>query len=656
MDKFRDMVQKKLPPRPDRMGEMRPHRLDTRPYTDDARARDILDVLERSGVIAVLDERLHAHQGSKSRLTSEPLFYMLMRSMMDGSRFRMTAIAKMFGSKGAVPSEVLSRWPGLWQETKGDNLPGYEALLNQFHRLVDALNEGWIHCEVDDNGETLSETVCDWDWLVQNLLRASIPEGVLDEVRALAMDDFGIQTAARVRLRREEFPPCPDSGSTTPLEDDPMVAYQRSLMNGQDVTEPEIPARPEAPTRPKPGEWGRDGRRVYTADWDARASYMTSVARTTGHEYVGYWSTLAVVVPEHRWNGNVNAEGSLRRVTQPYIAGMVTTPAGGARSQIGVRVTKSVRKIAPKADDMIADKGFQGKKFTRPLHEMDFNVTMDHTVTFREQGGITKTIAVSLPGETARPPSEGIEVVWSSTGTLLHVLVPDHLKNVTGTPERVRCPEGSTCPSGQPKCPGHVNAVVQTLNQRAKTYRWSEHAREAGGAIRFRCPFCAGRAKSPELNAETQHLSDLKVDPVPPGDLERCCHGQIIRVPVEELDHYQKIPWGTGAWLNSYRRRLLVEWAIGRLRNRLGRGDAYSLCFGLGPMSLFSILASVLFNMDLTRLDDEPSDIVRSILDGETDGLDTKLDPPAEDDRECGKKSGEQAARASRRPAKSPPD
>ncbi|MDA8038888.1 MAG: hypothetical protein M0Z69_06940 [Actinomycetota bacterium] len=587
--------QKKLPARDARDGTARQHKLDTLPDPEEHKIRRIVAVVQRSGVAPLIRQRLNEYVGNENNYSAVSPFLALVMVL-----YHMNNKPKMFYLTKAVQA-LTSLSDRSWWEIfccgeRPTTMPGYESFVEQSHRLVSALDQGWLVEFVDEDGVE-RVLLCDWEWLTVSLLEASVPEDVRRRARAIAIDDFGIRTAARVRKKREDFGPRPVSGKNADrlLSEDPMVAYQERFATGEDDVElPVIPPMPEAPARPKPGEWGRDGRRVYTMDPDARGGWMTSVNSRKGHPFVGFQSYPAILAQQYKWNGDPASAAGLQEPIPPYIVGCITTPAGSVRGEVGADLVRQVRLIAPEIRDVVADRGFTVDKarFVRPLHEIGVDVTCDYTVTEKRAG---RTVAL---------PSG--DVIWMQAGTPCHLTTPKHLRNISGSPEICHCRDGEKCPSGEQKCPGHPNEVVEAANARAKTYLLSRHDRQRDGSFRLRCPLHSGKARNAQLNAASQWWGAAEPVLAPPG-MEKCCEGGgLLRATAEQMVSSQRVPWGTTAWLTAYHGRIPVEGAIGDLREYLGREDRYTLRFGLGTMRLLALAACVLYNIELERLGAEP--------------------------------------------------
>ena len=85
-------------------------------------------------------------------------------------------------------------------------------------------------------------------------------------------------------------------------------------------------------------------------------------------------------------------------------------------------------------------------------------------------------------------------------------------------------------------------------------------------------------------------------------DAEHCCPGRVT-VPVEYLDRYQSIPYGTTAWKKSYGRRNQIENLNGILCNKGGLDDRW--CHALGDAARFvgSVMLGVAHLMRETKQD-----------------------------------------------------
>ena len=77
-------------------------------------------------------------------------------------------------------------------------------------------------------------------------------------------------------------------------------------------------------------------------------------------------------------------------------------------------------------------------------------------------------------------------------------------------------------------------------------------------------------------SAKTRKLRRPRKRPVPyiPIDDEYCCEG-LVTIPVEDLDTYQQLPFGTPAWKTRSSHRLQIENVNGMLKNKGGLEDGW---------------------------------------------------------------------------------
>ena len=126
--------------------------------------------------------------------------------------------------------------------------------------------------------------------------------------------------------------------------------------------------------------------------------------------------------------------------------------------------------------------------------------------------------------------------------------------------------------------------------ERAK-YRWTPISKpDKNGAIRFICPQCDGRIRTNAKTRIRRKTNPRRNAPyVATIDKKHCCQGTIT-IPVEKLDTYQHIPYGTPAWKKSYGRRLQIENLNSLVKNDGGLKDGW--CRALGEAAHnFGLLA-----------------------------------------------------------------
>ena len=146
------------------------------------------------------------------------------------------------------------------------------------------------------------------------------------------------------------------------------------------------------------------------------------------------------------------------------------------------------------------------------------------------------------------------------------------------------------------------NKLRKWYDRRAK-YRYSIDEILADGSIRLLCPQCAGRIKSnlktrnPKAKPNKKARLIVRTDPA-----QYCCPGRVT-VPVEHLDRYQAIPYGTTAWKLSYNRRNQIENLNGILRDKGGLEDKWCRALGTGARFVGSVMMGVAYLLRETKQD-----------------------------------------------------
>ncbi len=100
-------------------------------------------------------------------------------------------------------------------------------------------------------------------------------------------------------------------------------------------------------------------------------------------------------------------------------------------------------------------------------------------------------------------------------------------------------------------------ACVEKFNERAKL-RYTVHTRKADGTVRYKCPFCVGRAHSPKF-PKTMKSRNKKSRLVQPGKTAKTCCNGIVTADTDATFLDQKAIFGTTAWWKAWGRRNIVE-------------------------------------------------------------------------------------------------
>jgi hypothetical protein len=537
----------------------RPHKLRIKPnFTlDQAYVDMVMRQVGKANIATYIDERLHSGRGSTCSYRSQALISGLAISAHQLGSVRWTDVTKTLA---AFPPQIRYYF-GLTSMHVGENVDyrsaSYRSVSRQVERLVEALDEGWV---------AKDGTACNLDWFAAALAKVNIPEFRLKDVTAVALD--GTAWEARAALRT----------SAKKIEKDEAIAYGKLVAEGKGPVEQPIIHEGVIGTTTRQnlaGTKGLDGRNIYTADPDARGGYRTATDRHP-NEYVGYESHLACAVGAYSWRGQPDKPGTVAEMP-PYLLASYVTPAGWNPANAGLKVIEQVQQIAPNIDDVCADRGYTMKKpesFLRPLHAQGINVTMDYPEYLINKAEI---IEVQSKGRTER--------FVMHAGTILHVTVPTNRRilDVSGDKEEVQA----------------------RFNERARQFRWSSNGAAGGGSQVFKCPFCGGRAKNITLNPKTAALSN-KVAPVDaPAWMLECCGG-FMTVPVEMLDQYQKIPYGTTAHATAKGRRSGIESINNNLKTNEGFNRDFLAAFGLAAHRFAMAILVFVHNLELMMNDPDP--------------------------------------------------
>lgn len=522
------------------------------------------NAIRRSGVVPYLNEHLHDHVGSKCRFDAEALLTGMLLTAFVAQDAKRTEVTRTIATMHPRQRFELN----LFDPDDDNRAPSYRAVHKQIKRLELALSEGW---------DAPDGTRCDTAWFTSAILRGSIPASRLAETTAVAIDGTAYETWARTRI----FGGKVKSKATSGTYVDAHATYQRDSADVVGLKEPSSRSRS---SRGLLGEYGPDGRRIVSADLDARPGWKTATGAEKGKFYLGYEAHLAVAVRDANWRGN-HKDVDLGPAVPNYVVGVHLTPSGTNRGDAGMELIDRVRSLAPNINDVVADRGYtmmRPERFLRPLHEAGINVTMDYPKAMVESA---KRIVVTQGTHT--------ENMWTNVGTFLHLTVPNWERTLKTHPRSTDLEEREK---------GHKD-----FGARAKAYRWSEKERLAGGAIRFRCPICAGRAANEDLNPASAHYPRTAIPVDAPAGMTRCCDGTIT-IGVDQLDHYQRIPWGTAAWSKSYARRINVEGTNGRLRNELGLHKGVLRAFGTAATVVMTTLLCAALNLRMAATDAQAAD------------------------------------------------
>ena len=514
--------------------------------------RKMLDIVRDSGA-ADIDRLLRGSRGSKPIASNEALLVaILLTAYLDTKSYLRTAVVRVLA--GLHPS--IAQELGLCDAT-GWKSYAYSTVADRIKNLEDKLAAG-----IYDGG-----TPMDLVWLARTLLEASIPSTDLADIESAAVDETPVRAFAT-----------PVDGkyvSQKKFDKAVEARYRQYNTDNPGVPEAELRLRALEDEATERGlQVGEDGRIIRCKDHDARTGWATATKKTEAHYFIGYSLTLAVACRSAHWSGNPDKIKLGPKIPR-YILGLSLNPAGDSPGDVGRHTVDQARMIAAKINEIIADRGYTTKleKFLRELHKWGINTVMDYTKTV-----INKPKVINI-GSSKTTKQQALV----SCGVILPDWINDYWK----------------------KPPPHIANDKQKLakwhTSRARRFRWADkgHVKEDGkptGAKRFQDPVIAGRATLPSKRKPNSYSQPLVAAP---GKAPPHVGGTII-IEVDDLDYYQKTPYGTRAWKKSYGRRNTVESVNSGLKEDEGLHPGKCQAFGLAAHTMAAIALAVAHNLKQT--------------------------------------------------------
>jgi hypothetical protein len=314
---------------------------------------------------------------------------------------------------------------------------------------------------------------------------------------------------------------------------------------------------------------GRDGRRQYTRDPDARAGHRSATNSRRAGPYVGYELHLAVQARALRWTNYMD-----RSTLGPEVPNVVTTmsfvPAGSHRGRAVV-------------DALIAAKR-EHHDITEVLWDPGYSLCQPETTTFPlTRAGIEQTLQPVTHQRGIRPFAGEALLV---DGQLYSPHLPVELRDLAVPPRFA---------------PGPYRRAFETPFNRRARWRLVRHSRpDTDGVTRWKCPFCAGLLRTRSVPSTMRRSRRAPLVQLPEGT-QGCCHGT-LSAPPAELPLAQRIPFGTTAWRISMNRRQVVESVNAALKGAfcdLSRG--FFRVFGRTKISIILGFTIAAFNLDRIR-------------------------------------------------------
>ena len=511
---------------------------------------------------------LEEHPGPKSPVTAEVMFVAILLCAQILRSCRRTDLSRVLaGLHRDVAREV-----GLLGPDGELVVPSYKSLCRQLTRFQDALRGGWT--VVEREGQPGEKRVrYDLEWLIVAMVKASIPRSERRKIQHIVVD------ATSVRSWGTWLPGIKKKD----VDSDPLATWTKESLE-TDAEEPDLEALRRAAEEDNEGRnvrFGPDNRRIYGTDDDSRIGHKSRNSEGPAGFIMGFELTVGVAAPVVGFNGNLNKVTLDPAV--PWVCTMSFDPAGSNPGPIAARLILAAREIFPRLREVTADRGFTTKResFLRPLHEQGINVTMDYR---KDVIARPTLLELGKRGERA----------WMHAGTLLS----EHTREaLLVPPEELRAEEKWWGRDDELSAEEHEeaaereDALTEWYQDRARMWRWSVKRRLPGGNIQFRSPVAAGRAAT---SAATVAAGSYTVPLLDEGHDTRATVTGLLA----QLDQWQRIPYGTGAWHKAYHTaRAVVEGTIGKVKAKggLARGTCQSM--GLEANALAALALVVTYNL-----------------------------------------------------------
>ena len=354
----------------------------------------------------------------------------------------------------------------------------YHRVERLFLRLCSALETGFA---AEADGRVVR---VDAAWFANRLAAAAVPQ----ELRAsasVAVDGTDLETWGALH------------GDSVTVDLDGEAAETQLV----EVEAAVVPGK-----RPRPGRRakvlgvGPDGRKIYTADADARAGHRSATNSRPAGPYVGYELHLAVQTRDVRWTNHID-----KTTLGSEVAGVITTfslvPAGTHRAASVVPHLLRAKDTGQRLEDVVWDPGYS---LCRP----------ETGYWPLAQAGIHATFQPVTHQRGERPFGQGALMI---DGTLFSELLPEDLRDL---------PMPSRGASEAEK-----RSYEAAYNRRAR-WRYVRHAGpDQDGATRWRCPFCAGLLRSRSFPRTMRRSRSV---PLVQTEAAGCCGGSLTAQPVPD--------------------------------------------------------------------------------------------------------------------------
>ena len=409
----------------------------------------------------------------------------------------------------------------------------YDTVRKQQKRFEGGLDEGWTGSD---------GTPRDLAWFCHTFIAATIPHKYRQMIEAISLDSTVSPTWAVTHDYRKEK--------------DALAEYQLASLEDPDLPEPELPI-PSTTETGKVGEPGPDGRIQRSKCLAARPTYKSATNDEPARIVLGFDVHLASAVRSVTWTGDPD-KVAFGPAPPAFITGICVAPGATNPGPIGVGIVEQTQRIAPNLGEVVVDRGYstKRKKFNRLVHALGINVVMDYTITDIDH---PKLIKVGRKGQR----------LLASCGDFFSPWLPE---------DKQIPPE---------------NADPDWYTKRA-LWRWKPNQNLQNGGKQFLCPQCAGKVAT---NAKTRMARTPNSDgPFLSIEDEYCCLG-LASVSLALLDSFQRIPYGTLAWKQSYGRRNIIEKSNAMLKDKGGLNAGWCRAFGLAAHTIGALALAIVHNL-----------------------------------------------------------
>ncbi len=314
---------------------------------------------------------------------------------------------------------------------------------------------------------------------------------------------------------------------------------------------------------------GPDGRKIYTADPDARAGHRSATNSRSAGEYLGYELHNVVQTRQVTWTNYVDRV-TLSGEVPGVITSMSLVPAGTHRGRAVADVLIAAKRLGMNIEDVVVDPGYS---------QMSASTMHDKLAA----AGIHQTFGLKTTQRGVRPFSGDALLI---DGQLFSSLLPEELRDLPMPPQGASEAEKLEREAA--------------FNQRSRWRMCRLAGPDADGATRWRCPFHGGLLKSRRFPKTMRGSNRLPLVTVPEA-VDRCCTGTFSAMPAE-LHLWQRVPYGTTARRVSMGRRQVVDSANAALKGGfvdMSRG--FHRVFGLTKITVLVAFTVAGFNVDRVR-------------------------------------------------------